>query len=59
MELLESVSSAITIVGKLRELSKMVADADMKMLLADLSGELADTKLAAANLKADLAECKT
>jgi hypothetical protein len=42
---------------KLRSLSKKVEDADFSMLLAELTNELADAKLEAANFKARLAAC--
>ena len=55
IEVVQSIQSSIEIVGKLRELSKKVGDADFKMFLADLSSDLGDAKLEAANLKAELA----
>jgi len=55
IEAVQAIQSSIEIVGKLRELSKRVGDADFKMLLADLSNELGDAKLEAANLKAEVA----
>lgn len=55
IEIVQSLQSSIEIVGKLRELSKKVGDADFKMFLADLSSELGDAKLEAANLKTELA----
>ncbi len=51
MDVVATLQNAIEIAGKLRTLSKKVEDADFKMLLADLSNELADAKLAVANLK--------
>jgi len=53
-----AIQSAIEIVGKLRTLSKKIEDAEFKMLLANLSGELADAKLEVANLKMELAKVK-
>ena len=55
MDVVASIQGAIEIVGKLRALSKTVENADFKMLLADLSGELADAKLSVAELKIQLA----
>lgn len=55
VDVVASVQSAIEIVGKLRALSKKLENAELKMLLADLSGELADAKLEVANLKTQLA----
>jgi hypothetical protein len=56
VDVVASIQSAIEIVGKLRKLSKTIEDADFKMLLADLSGELADARLEVADLKTKLAE---
>ena len=55
-EVLSAIQTAIDIVSKLRNLSKKVEDAEIKMLLADLSNELADAKLEMANLKNSLAQ---
>lgn len=55
IEVVQAIQTSIEIVGKLRELSRKVGDADFKMLLADLSSELGDAKLEAANLKSELA----
>lgn len=55
IEAVQALQTSIEIVGKLRELSKKVGDADFKMLLADLSSELGEAKLEAANLKSELA----
>lgn len=56
MDVIASLQNAIEIAGKLRALSKKIEDAEFKMLLADLSNDLADAKLEAANLKIVLAE---
>lgn len=58
MDLIASISSSIEIVKKLHSLSRKVADADFKMLLADLTNQLGDAKLEAANLKIDLATAR-
>jgi len=55
MDVVASIQGAIDIVGKLRALSKTVENAEFRMLLADLSGELADAKLSIADLKCQLA----
>ena len=55
MDIISSVSHSITLVQRLREISKNLAEAEFKNLLADLSGELADVKLEAATLKEKLA----
>ena len=57
-EILSTIQTSIEIVTKLRTLSKKIEDAEFKMLLADLSNELADAKLEVANLKSALAEVK-
>jgi hypothetical protein len=55
-DVISAIQTAIDIVGKLRNLSKKVEDAEIRMLLADLSNELADAKLEVANLKTTLAQ---
>lgn len=57
-DVIAAIQNAIDIVGKLRALAKKVEDAEFKMLLADLSGDLADAKLEVANLKIELAKAK-
>lgn len=49
-DLIATVSTAITLATRLREISKNVGDAEFKNLLADLSLELADAKLKIADL---------
>jgi len=44
-DIVSSISTAITIVKRLNEISNNIKDAEFKNLLADLSLELADTKL--------------
>lgn len=58
MDLVSSISTAMDIVKKLRELDRKVSEADFKMLLADLTSQLGDAKLDAANLKIELADAK-
>ncbi len=58
MDIIPSISTAIDIVKKLRELDRKVSEADFKILLANLTSELGDAKLNAANLKIELAEAK-
>src|SRR5690349_11893622 len=58
-DLVTGITTALDIVKKLRDLNKKVGEAEFKMLLADLTSELGDAKLAAANLKIELAELKT
>ena len=55
MDVLSTLQHAVEIAGKLRALSKKVEDAEFKMLLADLTSDLADAKLEAANLKGEVA----
>ena len=54
-DVIAALQSALTITGKLRELSKKIEDADFKMLLADLAADLADAKVESAELKTRLA----
>lgn len=51
IEAISAIQAAMQAAQKLRELSKKTGDADIKMALADLSDNLADAKLAAAELK--------
>ena len=58
-DIVAGISTALDITKKLRDLNKAAGEADFKMLLADLTSELGDAKLAAANLKIELAEAKS
>ncbi|MCV3263343.1 hypothetical protein OGZ01_11815 [Vibrio harveyi] len=49
-DLLSSVSTAISLATRLREIGKNIEDAEFKNILADLSLELADSKLKMADL---------
>lgn len=55
MDLVSGVSNSIALVKRLREVSKNIAVAEFKNVLADLSNELADLKLEAASMKEELA----
>ena len=55
MDIISTVSNSIALAQRLREISRNIADAEFKNLLADLSSELADVKLEAASLKEKLA----
>jgi DNA-directed RNA polymerase subunit RPC12/RpoP len=57
-DLISSVSTAITLATRLREISKNIEGAEFKNLLADLSIELADAKLKIADLVSENAELK-
>jgi Zn finger protein HypA/HybF involved in hydrogenase expression len=57
-DLISSVSTAISLATRLREISKNIEDAEFKNLLADLSLELADAKLKIADLVSENAELK-
>ena len=59
MDIVATIQNSIEIAGKLRALAKKIEDADFKMLVADLSNELAEAKLEVANLKGELAEART
>ena len=58
MDIIAGIQSALEIIGKLKAFSKKVQDADFNMLLAELTNQLADAKLEAANLKIELAKVK-
>ncbi|AMF92405.1 hypothetical protein AL536_02690 [Vibrio fluvialis] len=49
-DVLGSIGQAINLAKRLREISKNIEDAEFKNLLADLNLELADTKLALADV---------
>jgi len=51
MDVVSSVSGAIALVSKLRDIAKKIDQAEMHNLLADLSNELADAKMAMVELK--------
>ena len=55
-DLITSVSTAITLATRLREISKNIENAEFKNLLADLSLELADAKLKIADLMSENSE---
>jgi len=57
-DIISSVSTAITLAGRLREISKNIENAEFKNLLADLSLELADAKLKMADLISENAAMK-
>jgi len=55
VDVVQAIQSAIEIVGRLRNLSKKIDEAEFRMLLADLSGDLADAKVEVAALKVEIA----
>lgn len=55
MDIVSAVSNSLSLVQRLREISKNLEEAEFKNLLADLSIELADVKLEASALKEELA----
>ena len=55
MDPISAVNNAITLVNRLRTISKNVAEAEFKNVLADLLRELADAKVQIAGLKEKLA----
>lgn len=57
-DLISTVSTAISLATRLREISKNIQDAEFKNLLADLSLELADAKMKIADLISENAEMK-
>jgi hypothetical protein len=48
---LSAINTSITLVGRLREISKNMEQAELKAIIADLANELADAKLKMASLK--------
>jgi len=57
-DIISSLSSAITLSTRLREISKNIENAEFKNLLADLSLELADAKLKISELVNENTELK-
>jgi len=57
-DLVSSVTTAITIASRLREIGKNIENAEFKNLIADLSLKLADAKLKIADLVSENAEMK-
>lgn len=57
-DIISTVSTAITLATRLREISKNIEVAEFKNLLADLSLELADAKFKLADLVAENAELR-
>lgn len=55
VELLTALNHSISIVSRLREISKNIQEAEIRNLLADLSNELADAKLQLATVKEQVA----
>ena len=55
MDIVTSLSTAVELARRLREISKNVETAEFKNVLADLVSELADAKLNAASLKEQIA----
>ena len=55
MDIVATINHSISLVGRLREISKNLSEAEFKNLLADLSLELADAKIQIAELKGELA----
>jgi hypothetical protein len=58
MDIISTVSNSISLVQRLREISKNIAEVEFKSLLVDLSSELADLKLETAALKEKVAALK-
>ena len=57
-DLISTISSAIGLASRLREISKNIEGAEFKNILADLSLELADAKLKIADLASENADLK-
>ncbi|WP_217475636.1 hypothetical protein [Stutzerimonas stutzeri] len=57
-DLISAITTAVSLASRLREISKNIEDAEFKNILADLSLELADTKLKVAGLLTENTELK-
>lgn len=57
-DIISSVSTAITLATRLRDISKHIEDAEFKNIVADLSLELADAKMKMAELISENAVLK-
>jgi len=58
MDIISKVKNLMTLVNRLREISKNFSDTEFSDLLADLSQEVANITLEAASLKEELASLK-
>lgn len=58
VEIINTISTALSIASRLKKISKNITDADFRNLLADLSIELADAKLKIADVVAENAKLK-
>ena len=56
MDIVTTTSTAISLLRRLRKISKNIEEAEFNNLLADLANELADIKIEAASLKEKVAE---
>ena len=55
MDIISAINNSISIVTRLREISKNASEAEFRNLLADLSNELADAKIQIVSLKEQIA----
>jgi hypothetical protein len=55
MSIITTTSTAISLLKRLREISKNIEEAEFNNVLADLANELADIKIEAASLKEKMA----
>jgi regulator of replication initiation timing len=55
VDVISAINNSISIVTRLREISKNASEAEFRNLLADLSNELADAKIKIASLKEHIA----
>ena len=55
---LSAVNTSITLVGRLKEITKSMKQAELKSIIADLANELADAKLQMAGLKDEIVALK-
>ncbi len=58
MDIISPLNNSLALLGRLREISNNIKEAEIRNIIADLSNELADAKLAAAELKEQIALLK-
>lgn len=58
MDIIGAINHSLTLLQRLREVSKNISEAEFKNLLAELSDELADVKLNVVSLKEEILKLK-
>jgi len=57
-DVVNAIQNAIEIIGRMRQISKNIENAEFKNLLADLSNEIADAKLEVVGLKEEVVKLR-